>query len=154
MGGRVQALVVGAVLVGALVFASALFRRGSEAPARDGAAGAPTSATGGRVRVEVLNAGGTRGAARDATELLRRRGFDVVYFGNADSFGQDSSVVLDRVGRLRNAQSVAEALGIPNVRSEPDPNLYLDVSVRLGREWRPIDAAPRASGGGSEHEHP
>jgi len=95
----------------------------------------------GRVRVEVLNAGGRRGAAHEATELLRKRGFDVVYFGNADSFGQDSSVVLDRVGRPDDARGVADALGIDDVRSDPDPNLYLDVSVMLGREWQPADAA-------------
>ncbi len=96
----------------------------------------------GRVRVEVLNAGGRRGAAHEATELLRKRGFDVVYFGNADSFGEDPSVVLDRVGRRDDARVVADALGIDSVRSEPDPNLYLDVSVMLGREWRPIDTLP------------
>ncbi len=96
-----------------------------------------------RVRVEVLNAGGKRGVARGAMELLRRDGFDVVYFGNADTFDQDSSVVLDRVGHLDLARAVANALGIRIVRSEPDPNLYLDVTVRLGSEWLP----PRAAAG-------
>lgn len=96
----------------------------------------------GRIRVEVLNAGGRRGAAHEATELLRKRGFDVVYFGNADSFGEDPSVVLDRVGRPDDARGVADALGIDSVRTEPDPNLYLDVSVMLGREWRPTDTLP------------
>ncbi len=93
-----------------------------------------------RVRVEVLNGGGYPGAAREATESLRELGFDVVFFGNAGTFDRDSSVVLDRIGSLEDARSVADALGIRNVRSEPDSNLYLDVSVVLGRDWRP---APR-----------
>ena len=38
----------------------------------------------GRVRVEVLNAGGEDGMARLATEHLRDQGFDVVFFGNAE----------------------------------------------------------------------
>ena len=90
-----------------------------------------------RVRVEVLNGGGHPGAAREATDQLRDLGFDVVFFGNAGSFDQDSSVVLDRMGRVEAARDVADALGIRNVRSEPDSNLYLDVSVVLGMEWMP-----------------
>jgi hypothetical protein len=92
---------------------------------------------GARVRVEVLNGGGRAGAAREATERLRDGGFDVVYFGNAASFGRDSSVVLDRIGAMEPARAVADALGIRNVRSEPDSNLYLDVSVVLGADWKP-----------------
>lgn len=90
-----------------------------------------------RIRVEVLNGGGHAGAAREGTDQLRDLGFDVVFFGNAGSFDQDSSVVLDRMGHLDVARDVADALGIRNVRSEPDSNLYLDVSVVLGMEWMP-----------------
>ena len=95
----------------------------------------PPPPLGVRVRVEVLNGGGQAGVARAATELLRDAGFDVVFFGNAGSFDQDSSLVLDRVGEPAWASAVAEALGIHNLRSEPNPNLYLDVSVVLGRDW-------------------
>ena len=91
----------------------------------------------GRIRVEVLNAGGRADMARIATGELRDRGLDVVYFGNAPTFGRDSSVVLDRVGRLDAARTVADVLGIPRVRSEPDSNLYLDVTVILGQDWKP-----------------
>ncbi len=91
----------------------------------------------GRVRVEVLNGGGYAGAAREATETLRDLGFDVVFFGNAGEFDRDSSVVLDRMGAVERARDVADALGIRNLRSEPDSNLYLDVTVVLGRDWRP-----------------
>jgi hypothetical protein len=92
-----------------------------------------------RVRVQVLNAGGIAGLARDATEYLRDFGFDVVDFGNAGDFDADTSVVLDRVGRDETARAVADVLGINNVRSQPDSNLYVDVSVLLGSEWRRPD---------------
>jgi hypothetical protein len=95
----------------------------------------------GRVRVEVLNAGGISGRAAEATAALRDAGFDVVLFGNARAFDRDSSVVLDRVGSLDGARAVADVLGIPIVRSEPDANLYLDVSVLLGRDWTPASVA-------------
>ena len=91
----------------------------------------------GRVRVEVRNAGGRGGMARAATDRLRDLGFDVVYFGNADHFDQDSTVVVDRVGDVEKARAVADALGAHRVVSEPDSNLYLDVTVVLGQEWEP-----------------
>jgi hypothetical protein len=89
-----------------------------------------------RVRVEVLNGAGVVGLARAATAQLREAGFDVVQFGNARTFDQDSSVVIDRVGRIELAEAVANALGIPNVLTEPDPNLFVDVTVLLGRTWQ------------------
>ncbi|MFO8175441.1 MAG: LytR C-terminal domain-containing protein [Longimicrobiales bacterium] len=90
----------------------------------------------GRLRVEVLNGGGEAGAARGVTGLLRDLGLDVVYYGNAETFSRDSSVVLDRVGLLEASRKVADALGIREVRSEPDSNLYVDLTVRLGPEWK------------------
>ena len=91
---------------------------------------------GARVRVDIQNGGGVTGMARAATDLLRPVGFDVVKYGNASSFDPDlQTVVIDRVGRNDQAQAVAKVLGIDNVLSEPDPNLYVDVTVVLGRAW-------------------
>lgn len=93
---------------------------------------------GARVRVDIQNGGGVSGMARSAMEILRPAGFDVVSFGNAPSFDPDRpSAVIDRVGRTDQAQAVAKALGIDNVFSEPNPNLYVDVTVVLGRAWAP-----------------
>lgn len=94
--------------------------------------------TGARVRVEVLNVGGVTGRAREATERLRRSGFDVVAFGNAPSFDEAApSEVIDRVGRTDWASAVASSVGIDNVQSLPDPDLYVDVSVWIGGDWLP-----------------
>src|SRR5687768_1490685 len=95
------------VAVGALV-GSAISQRWSS-PSRAGVPAAPVR-TGERVRVEVLNGGGRQGMARTATDVLRDRGFDVVFYGNATDPDGDSSVVLDRVGRLDLAREVADAL--------------------------------------------
>ena len=103
-----------------------------------------------RVTVEVRNAGGVAGMARTATDHLRRTGFDVVALGNATSFDQEGSVVIDRVGELKTAAAVAQALGIDSVQSEPDPNLFVDVTVRLGSDWK----APQASGSTGENPLP
>lgn len=140
---RAAALVGVLVLVGVFL-GSALSQREPVLP-MPGTTPPVTGPDGERIRVEVLNGGGLSGAAREATDALRDRGFDVVFFGNAGSFGHDSSVVLDRVGSLDGARAVADALGIRNVRSEPDANLYLDVSVVLGTDWLPPDLAEAAA---------
>jgi hypothetical protein len=138
-GGRLQTigifatLIVVAVLVGSAV--AGVFGGGSPAPAP--VATAPQAAPTGRVRVQVLNASGRPGLAREATRMLRDRGFDVVEFGNGKGFPPDSSVVLDRAGKVETARQVADAVGIPRVTARPDSNLYLDVTVVLGRDWKP-----------------
>lgn len=89
-----------------------------------------------RVRIEVLNAGGVTGMAREATTVLREAGFDVVTFGNAATFDSlRASEVVDRVGRSDIVQAVATAIGIDNVQSDPDPNLFVEVTVVVGRDW-------------------
>jgi hypothetical protein len=101
------------------------------------------------VRVAVLNASGIpRLADRGRARLRDDRRFDVKEIGNAPGFSPDSSVVLDRVGQVAPARAVADALGISRVESKPDANLYLDVTVVLGKDWaarnpeRPASAAP------------
>lgn len=89
-----------------------------------------------RIRVEVLNGAGVDGLAGRATERLRELGFDVVYYGNADDFGRDSSVAIARLESMEPARRVADALDLQRVEHEPDRNLYLDVTVILGTDWR------------------
>lgn len=91
----------------------------------------------GQVRVEVLNGAGTAGLARDATYRLRGDGFDVVFFGNADHFRHEASVVIDRVGAPDRARAVAAALEIDSVATAVDSSLLLEVTVVLGDDWPP-----------------
>lgn len=89
-----------------------------------------------RVRVEVLNASGTTGLAAEGRRILRAQGFDVVYVGNAEGWSPDTSVVVDRVGRLAWARAVADSLGIRRVETRQDANKLSDVVVVLGRDWQ------------------
>ena len=91
-------------------------------------------------RVEVLNATRVAGIARDATQQLRDAGFDVVHFGNADGIGADSSVVYGRISNDEIAKAAAAALGITRVVLQPDTTLYVDASVVLGADWRPVNS--------------
>ncbi|MFC1660597.1 LytR C-terminal domain-containing protein [Gemmatimonadota bacterium] len=134
MGQRLRALTLLVVLIGAGTLLGSALAQWWQAP-RGVSEVAPVPRPEGRVRVEVLNGGGIQGIARSATRALRDSGFDVVYYGNAENFSLDSSVVLDRVGRLDFAEGVAEVLGIRDVRTQLDSSLYLEVTVHLGGEW-------------------
>lgn len=144
LGSRLQTaglfltLLAVAALVGSLAAALAGGR-----PAAEPASGASPSATAPaeRVRVQVLNASSVPGLAARGRSHLRERGFDVVEIGNATGFAPDSSLVLDRVGRMELARAVADAAAIPRVYARPDSNLFVDVTVILGRDWAP-DSIP------------
>ncbi|MDH3205027.1 MAG: LytR C-terminal domain-containing protein [Gemmatimonadota bacterium] len=123
--------IVGVVaLAGAAAYATSLVETAQLTEGRNPAP--PTE----RVRVEVLNAGGVSGQARAATVRLRDIGFDVVSYGNAGRFDRDSSVVVDRVGRPELARAVADILGVSLVNTDLDANLFVDVTVLLGRDWQ------------------
>lgn len=90
----------------------------------------------GRVTVEVLNGTRRQGAARAATRMLRHRGLDVVFLGNADSLA-DATRVIARRGDSTRASYVAAALGSGVVVVETDTFRRVDVSVILGEDFRP-----------------
>lgn len=133
----IRLVLVGISLFILLIAGTILLRLPEESAPLDEVTAVNQPVVDGRVTVEVLNAGGVSGVAREVTAVLRSAGFDVVSFGNASSFDQVESVVVDRIGDPNPALSVASVLGIRNVRSEPDSNLYLDISVLLGSQWLP-----------------
>jgi len=88
-----------------------------------------------RIKVEVLNASKTRGAARRATLFLRSRGYDVVAMGNS-SQTQVPTLVLDRSNHPEWAALIGKAIGGKAV-ARPDTSRYLDATVVLGSDWTP-----------------
>lgn len=94
------------------------------------------------VIAEVRNASGRPGLARQVTRLLRERGIDVVYFGNA-SPEVDSTTVMIRRGSASAGEAVARVLGVKRVAGTPDAKPRVDVTVLLGRDYRlPKDRLP------------
>lgn len=90
----------------------------------------------GRVTIEVLNGTRRQGVARTATRMLRGRGLDVVFLGNADSAETLTRVIVRR-GSPDRAQYVADVLGAGKVVVEPDTFRRVDLSVILGDDFRP-----------------
>lgn len=89
-----------------------------------------------RVRVEVLNGTTVRGLARRATRAMRDAGFDVVASGNGDG-ASDSSVVYVRSGRMDWGAWAVTALGGARLVARPDSSRDLDLTIVVGRRWRP-----------------
>ncbi len=90
-----------------------------------------------RIRVEVLNGTGERGLARRGTTAMRDAGFDVVATGNWTGT-IDSSLVLVRTGNDAWAALAVRALGgEARTEARPDTSRYVDLTIVLGRRWRP-----------------
>ena len=92
------------------------------------------------IQLDVLNGSGTPRLGQRFTDYLRARGFDVVEMGNYKESGVEFTRVIDRVGDPEAARQVAEALGVPKERviQQIDKNVYLDVSVVIGRDFKSL----------------
>jgi hypothetical protein len=90
----------------------------------------------GRVMIEVLNGTRRQGVARTATRMLRGRGLDVVFLGNADTAEALTRVIVRR-GDPERAKYVVDVLGAGKIVVEPDTFRRVDVSVILGDDFRP-----------------
>lgn len=130
--GRIRIAVAAGVVL--LVLGSVFFAGRQSEPAPSNAV--PPVAVMGRVTVEVLNGTQRQGAARTATRMLRARGVDVVFLGNADS-AEASTRVIARRGDAQRAAYVAALLGMGRVGVEIDTFRRVDVSVILGDDFRP-----------------
>jgi len=139
----VALLLIGVAVTGALVVRA---RRHvpvgtpSAAPARDERTRRPARVIGDslRITVEVVNATAVRGLGRAATAWLRDVGFDVVNTTTAaEKDRRDSSVVLYGTGHPEWAAIAAQAIGGARIEARPDSLRYLDLTVLVGRSWRP-----------------
>jgi LCP family protein required for cell wall assembly len=90
--------------------------------------------------VEVWNASNHQRITQTVVQLLRDKGFDVVRYGPFKT-RQQRTLVIDRSGRLRPAEAVADVLraASPDVISRIDMNLQVDVDVILGDDAAPLE---------------
>ncbi len=89
------------------------------------------------IQVEVLNGCGISGLADTFKEYLRRKNIDVVQTGNYVNFDVDSTLIIDRIGNLKQAEYVADLLGVSKRRviTRINKDYFLDVSIVLGRDY-------------------
>ncbi len=96
-----------------------------------------TTFAGNRIELEVLNGCGIPGLAGEFTDYLRRQGYDVVRFTNAQRYDYPRTLVVNRGKDFNRARLVAQTLGVePSaVENMPDPSLQLDVTLVLGQDF-------------------
>lgn len=131
---RIKLVVAAAIIVGisALILVLALSGSGTDALIAEGQKERS-------IQMDVLNGAGESKLAQRVTDYLRSRGFDVVEMGNVRE-ELERTLVIDRAGNLQAALQVAQALGIPDdhIIQKIDKNLYLDVSVFIGKDYRTL----------------
>ena len=98
---------------------------------------------GDRIIVEVLNGTNIDGLANRITRQLRRKGLDVVFYGSAATTEMDSTLIIARRGDTVSALRVRETLGVGTVRSELRLQMFLDVTIVLGRDAEAISVSAR-----------
>jgi hypothetical protein len=64
------------------------------------------------LQVNVLNGCGINGVGTTMTKYSRKLGYDVVEMGNYKTFDVEQSIIIDRSGKMSEAQGLAQLLGI------------------------------------------
>lgn len=100
----------------------------------DSAARAPADE---RVVVRVVNGSQRRGLARKATFVLRDFGYDVVDYDGQGGPPLASTEIHVHTGRTEAAERVRRALGAGTITVRADSSRYVDLTIVLGRDWRP-----------------
>lgn len=90
-----------------------------------------------KIQVEVLNGCGVSGMADKLTEYLREKSFDVVNIGNYRSFEVEHSIIIDRTGKIFNAQIISDSIGLrsSNIIQQINREYLLDVTIILGKDY-------------------
>jgi LytR cell envelope-related transcriptional attenuator len=96
-----------------------------------------------RVRVRVVNISGITGLARRTTRHLRAYGFDVVDFLSSETEKNAVTRIAVHTGHDDWGQRVQKAMGLGTVTAAPDSLRYADLTVFVGRDWRPPAEALR-----------
>ncbi|MDX1394965.1 MAG: LytR C-terminal domain-containing protein [Gemmatimonadota bacterium] len=112
---------------------------------------APAIESGHRLKVEVLNGSGEPGAAGVIGDLLLDLEYDVVAVDNAEHFDHEVTHVIDRSGAGEAVREIGRRIGADSISVELDPDLLLDATIILGKDWRALNPgadAPDPPGGG------
>ena len=92
------------------------------------------------IEVEILNGSGISDLASIATDYLRSKHFDVVYYGNADKQSYEHTLIIQRNEKYHSLKLIGEAFDMDfkdknHVILAPDESLCLDVTVIMGKDY-------------------
>lgn len=91
-----------------------------------------------RIKIEVLNACGIDDLAKNTSRFLRKKGFDVTYFGNAAEY-QNKTIIVDKLSPEKKwGKMVGRTLGIKNISVNIDSTRLVNVVILLGKDYEAI----------------
>ena len=97
-----------------------------------------------KLKVEVYNACGVQGVAKELTDYLRNfEKVDVVYYGNYDVWNIPETLVIDRRDdNISNAKIVGRIIGVKVQRVFPhlSPDRQVDVTILIGKNYEELKA--------------
>jgi len=90
------------------------------------------------IQVEVLNGCGVAGIGDGLTDVLRSKGIDVVKTGNYRSFDIDNTFIIDRLGKIKTANRVADSLTLDKrfIITEKNKSYFLDLTIVIGKDYK------------------
>lgn len=89
------------------------------------------------IQVEVLNGCGVAGVGDALTDILRKKGIDVVKTGNYRSFSVDNTFIIDRIDNYQTAYKVADSLNLDKkfIITEINKALFIDLTIVIGKDF-------------------
>ncbi len=91
------------------------------------------------MRVEVLNGCGVNRLAIRVSELLRKKGFNVVNIGDIEDKVFSETVVIERArSDNANANYFAKRIKCKNIGCDVDSALYIDVTLIIGEDYQKL----------------
>ena len=90
------------------------------------------------VQINILNGCGVSGVGSTMTKYCRQLGYDVVEMGNYKNFDVEHSIVIDRSGKIADAQFLASQLGITkkNVVQQFNNDQMVSASIVIGKDYK------------------
>jgi len=92
------------------------------------------------ISLEVLNGCGMEGAAKELTSILRKKGYRVSDFRNADNFDYEHTTIKVRTASREEGDAVAALLGCDHIVYEPSKKAVADISIVIGPDWEELKA--------------
>lgn len=92
------------------------------------------------LQINVLNGCGVNGVGTTMTKYSRKLGYDVVEMGNYKSFDVEQSIIIDRSGKMNEAQELASLLGIDkkNVLQQFSNDQLVSASIVIGKDFKSL----------------
>jgi hypothetical protein len=85
-------------------------------------------------QVEVLNGSGEAGIAMRTAMELRKAGVDVLVVGDAEHYGFEESILVDRMGNPEIVRKLARLTGCRKIIEQRQGQPIVDVTFVVGRD--------------------